>query len=126
MEGAPLAIIASRTFGAVDSFTLLAQQSTVYSAEGDRKETATTRFDRTARKAFFERRTDATEKKTFSIPAQTPRSSVASIRVGPSAVSARPSNSSASPMVDARPAATPNERARPTKSIAGSSRSIPT
>jgi hypothetical protein len=55
----------------VDSATLLSQQSTVYAEEGDRKATATTRFDRRARKAYFERQDSDADRHELPIPAQT-------------------------------------------------------
>src|SRR6267142_1180178 len=44
----------------LDSYTLLPQRGSVYSEEGKRHRFRTTRFDRAARKAFFEYQTDAT------------------------------------------------------------------
>ncbi|OFW22010.1 MAG: hypothetical protein A3H97_02785 [Acidobacteria bacterium RIFCSPLOWO2_02_FULL_65_29] len=53
----------------VDSFTLLSRGGSLYSEEGAEKSTVTTRFDRTARRAFFERRSATLEKADISIPA---------------------------------------------------------
>ena len=55
----------------VDSFTLLSQQGSIYSEEGDRYETATTTFDRRTQKAVFDRRNEGTDRKTFAVPTQT-------------------------------------------------------
>jgi hypothetical protein len=44
----------------LDSVTLLAQRGSTYSEEGHRHRYRTTRFDRTARKVFFELQTDTT------------------------------------------------------------------
>ena len=55
----------------VDSFTLLSERGSLYSEEGAEKTTGTTRFDRRARRAFYERRTDKTDMVDFAIPAGT-------------------------------------------------------
>lgn len=55
----------------VDSVTLLSHGSSLYSEEGAGKATVTTRFDRTARRAFFERQSDTIEKGDIAIPSGT-------------------------------------------------------
>jgi hypothetical protein len=55
----------------LDSVTLLSQQGTLYSEEGNKRATGITRFDRSARRAFYERRQDTTQKVDFAMPAGT-------------------------------------------------------
>jgi len=50
----------------LDSYTLLPQRGSVYSEEGKRHRFKTTRFDRTARKVFFEYQADTTVKADFA------------------------------------------------------------
>jgi hypothetical protein len=73
-DGRPLPLIA-RMFALyykmdtlLDSVTGLSQRSTLYTEEGTRRRTATTRFDRTARKAMFELQADGTARDEFTIP----------------------------------------------------------
>lgn len=73
-EGRPLPMIA-RLFALYykmdtmfDSVTGLSQRSSLYTEEGARKRTATTRFDRTASKAFFELQAEGTAKDEFAVP----------------------------------------------------------
>jgi len=51
----------------LDSYTLLPQRGSVYSEEGSRHRFRTTRFDRTARRAFFEYQTASTIKTDFAV-----------------------------------------------------------
>jgi hypothetical protein len=55
----------------VDTSTLLPQEGTLYSEEGRRQRLGTTRFDREARKAFFELRTETTVRTDLRIPPRT-------------------------------------------------------
>ena len=73
-EGRPLPLIA-RIFALYykmdtlfDSVTGLSQRSSLYTEEGTRRRTATTRFDRTARKALFELQADGTARDEFAVP----------------------------------------------------------
>ncbi len=76
-EGRPLPIVAKiyalyyRMDTLVDCFTLLSRQSTIYSEEGDRRRTATTRFDRGTRRAVYEVEGDAASKTQLNVPSQT-------------------------------------------------------
>lgn len=73
-EGRPLPLIARiytlyyKMDSLLDGATALSQKSTLYSEEGARKRTATTTFDRRARKARFEVYTDTTVKDEFAVP----------------------------------------------------------
>ena len=51
-----------------DSFSTLSQQSVLYSEEGNDRRTATTRFDRGARKALFERQSETTIRDEIVVP----------------------------------------------------------
>ena len=51
----------------LDSYTLLPQRGSVYSEEGSRHRFRTTRFDRAARRAFFEYQTTSTIKTDFAV-----------------------------------------------------------
>jgi hypothetical protein len=53
----------------LDSVTGLSQRSSLYTEEGTRRRTATTRFDRRAQKAFFELQADGTARDDFDVPA---------------------------------------------------------
>jgi hypothetical protein len=53
----------------VDSFSALSQQSAFYSEEGRDHRTATTRFDRPARRALFELQADNVVRNEISVPA---------------------------------------------------------
>ncbi|HMF94396.1 MAG TPA: DUF3108 domain-containing protein [Vicinamibacterales bacterium] len=55
----------------LDSYTLLPQRGSVYSEEGKRHRFKTTRFDRNARKIFFEYQADTTVKADFATSAVT-------------------------------------------------------
>jgi hypothetical protein len=76
-DGRPVPIVARlyslyyRAEALLDSFTLLSQQGSMRSEEGDRRATSTTKFDRAARKAIFERHADTDEKREFEIPSRT-------------------------------------------------------
>jgi hypothetical protein len=76
-EGRPLPIVARiypiyyKMDSLIDSSTLLSRQSSVYSEERDRRKTGTTRFDRPARKAFYEVVGDEATKSQLMVPAQT-------------------------------------------------------
>lgn len=52
----------------VDSATLLSERGSLLSEEGSAKMVGTTRFDRAARRAFYERQSDTLEKVDFPIP----------------------------------------------------------
>lgn len=73
-EGRPLPILARlyqlyyRMNSSLDSFTLLTHRSSLYSEEGSRRRQTATRFDRTARRAFFELTTEATTRTDFAMP----------------------------------------------------------
>jgi len=78
-EGRPLPLIAKlyslyyKMDTLLDTATLLPQQMTLYSEEGRRQRLGTTRFDRTARRAFFEVSGDtavATTRTDVTVPAQ--------------------------------------------------------
>jgi hypothetical protein len=75
VEGRPVQMLARlynlyyRMESLLDSATLLSQRGTLYSEEGTDKTTGTTRFDRPARRAFYERQTDTNSKVDFPIPA---------------------------------------------------------
>jgi hypothetical protein len=51
----------------LDSYTLLPQRGSVYSEEGSRHRFRTTRFDRAAKRAFFEYQTTSTIKSNFAV-----------------------------------------------------------
>jgi hypothetical protein len=51
-----------------DSYSTLSQQSALYAEEGNERRTATTRFDRGARKALFERQTETTQRDEIVVP----------------------------------------------------------
>jgi hypothetical protein len=51
----------------LDSYTLLPQRGSVYSEEGRRHRLRTTRFDRAAKRAFFEYQTATTVKSDFAV-----------------------------------------------------------
>ena len=55
----------------LDSFTLLPQRGSVYSEEGKRHRFKTTQFDRAAKKALFEYKSDTTVKSDFATSAVT-------------------------------------------------------
>lgn len=52
-----------------DSFSTLSQQSALYAEEGNDRRTATTRFDRRARKALFERQSETVVRDEIVVPA---------------------------------------------------------
>ncbi|MGE3704030.1 MAG: DUF3108 domain-containing protein [Vicinamibacterales bacterium] len=54
----------------LDTATLLPRRTTLYSEEGTRQRLGTTRFDRAARKAFFERTGDGSIKTDVTVPPQ--------------------------------------------------------
>jgi hypothetical protein len=76
-EGRPLPMLARlyklyyKMDTLVDSFTLLSQRGSLYSEEGADHQLASTRFDRTARRAFYERQQQTTAKADFPVPANT-------------------------------------------------------
>jgi hypothetical protein len=55
----------------LDVYTLLPQRGSVYTEEGKRRHLKTTRFDRSAKKAFFEYQSATTVKSDFPIAAST-------------------------------------------------------
>lgn len=72
-EGRPTALVAKlytlyyKLDTLLDSYTLLPQRGTVYSEEGSRHRFRTTRFDRPAKRAFFEYQTATTIKTDFPV-----------------------------------------------------------
>lgn len=77
VEGRPIQMLARlynlyyRMESLLDSSTLLSQRGSLYSEEGSDKTTGTTRFDRTARRGYYERQAETTQKSDFPIPAGT-------------------------------------------------------
>jgi len=77
VEGRPIPMLARlynlyyRMDTLLDGGSLLSQRGTLYSEEGSDKTTGTTRFDRGARRAFYERQADTVTKVDFAIPAGT-------------------------------------------------------
>ena len=77
VEGRPVQMLARlynlyyRMESLLDSRTLLSQRGSLYSEEGSDKTTGTTRFDRPARRGFYERQADTNSKIDFPIPAGT-------------------------------------------------------
>lgn len=75
-EGRPLPLIARlytlyyKMDTLLDTSTLLPQEGSLYSEEGRRQRMGTTRFDRTARKAFFELQGDPPIRADVNVPAQ--------------------------------------------------------
>ena len=73
-EGRPLPLLARlynlfyKMDTLVDSRTLLSQRGSLYAEEGAEHRLAATRFDRTARRAFFERQTGQTERHDYAVP----------------------------------------------------------
>jgi Protein of unknown function (DUF3108) len=73
-EGRPLPLIARlyalyyKMDTLMETVTTLSQRSSLYTEEGKRHRTATTRFDRTSRRALFELQADGTARDEFSIP----------------------------------------------------------
>jgi hypothetical protein len=73
-EGRPLPLIARlyalyyKMDTLVDSFTALSQRSSLYIEEGPDHQTATTRFDRPARRALVELRGDTVLRDTLAVP----------------------------------------------------------
>lgn len=76
-EGRPLPLIARlynlyyKMDTLIDSFTLLSQRGALYVEEGNDHRIGSTRFDRAARRAFFELQTEQTAKIDFAVPPQT-------------------------------------------------------
>jgi len=74
-EGRPLPILAKlyklyyKMDTLIDSFTLLSQRGSLYSEEGAAHHLDSTRFDRTARRAFHERQQETTAAGDFPVPA---------------------------------------------------------
>jgi hypothetical protein len=75
-EGRPVPLLARlyslyyKMDALLESYTLLSQRSSLYAEEGADHRTATTRFDRPAKRAFFEEQSDTTAKSDFAIPAE--------------------------------------------------------
>jgi hypothetical protein len=73
-EGRPLPLIAKiytlyyKMDSLLDSYTALSQRTSLYAEEGTRKRSATTTFDRRARKARYELKTDTTVQDEFTVP----------------------------------------------------------
>jgi hypothetical protein len=73
-EGRPLPMLARlynlyyKMDSLVDSRTLLSQRGSLYSEEGDDHRLAATRFDRAARRAFFEVQSGQTAKTDYAVP----------------------------------------------------------
>ena len=55
----------------VDSFTLLSQRGSLYSEEGSDHKLGSTRFDRSAKRAYYEIQSDTLQKSDFAIPTGT-------------------------------------------------------
>jgi hypothetical protein len=76
-EGRPLPIVQRiypiyyKMDSLIDTSTLLSRQSSLVTEERGRRKTATTRFDRSARKAVYEVVGDEPTKTEFAVPAQT-------------------------------------------------------
>jgi hypothetical protein len=76
-EGRPLPILAKlytlyyKMDTLVDSFTLLSQRGSLYSEAGAAHQLDSMRFDRAARRAFYERRHETTANADFPVPANT-------------------------------------------------------
>lgn len=74
-EGRPLPLIARlyplfyKMDSLVDSYSLLAQWSALYTEEGSKKRLASTRFEREANRAQYEIQNEPTSKRTFTLPA---------------------------------------------------------
>jgi hypothetical protein len=77
VEGRPVPLLARlynlyyKMDSLLDSVTLLSQRGTLYSEEGQDRALGMTRFDRSARRAFYERQSGTTDKVDFPIPAGT-------------------------------------------------------
>jgi hypothetical protein len=77
VEGRPVPMLARlynlyyRMESLLDSGTLLSQRGVLYSEEGSDKTTGTTRFDRSSRRAYYERQAEGTAKTDLPIPAGT-------------------------------------------------------
>lgn len=75
VEGRPVPLVAKlynlyyKMETLLDSVTLLSQQGTLYSEEGSKRTTGTSRFDRGARRVFYERQQETTQKADFAVPA---------------------------------------------------------
>ena len=76
-EGKPLPLIARlyplfyKMDSLVDSYSLLSQWSALYMEEGaSKKRLASTRFDRTAKRAHYEIQNDPASKQSFAVPAE--------------------------------------------------------
>jgi hypothetical protein len=77
VEGRPVPLVARlynlyyKMDTLLDSVTLLSQRGSLYSEEGTGRTLGETRFDRDARRAFYERQQETTEKVDYPIPAGT-------------------------------------------------------
>jgi hypothetical protein len=87
-EGRPSALLASlytiyyKADTLLDAFTLLPQRASIYSQEGDRRRTQTTRFDQSGRTARYEMTTKSVVTRTLKLRADTqdPLSALYAIR----------------------------------------------
>src|SRR4051812_18733426 len=76
-EGRPVPLVAAlhalyyKMDTLLDAYGLLSQRGSLYAEEGSDRRTSTTRFDRAAGRAFFEQKSDTTEKTDFPVPALT-------------------------------------------------------
>ena len=76
-EGRPIPLLAKlyslsyRMETLMDSYGLLSQLGSLHAEEGSARRTSTTRFDRPARKVFFEEQTVTTTKLDYPVPANT-------------------------------------------------------
>src|SRR5262249_6719412 len=52
----------------VDTFSTLSQQTAMYAEEGNGRRSATTRFDRNARKALFEQQSETVVREEIAVP----------------------------------------------------------
>jgi hypothetical protein len=74
VEGRPVPLVAAlhplyyKMETLLDAYDLLSQRGSFYSEEGSDRRTSTTRFDRAAKRAFFEQKTETTEKRDFAVP----------------------------------------------------------
>jgi hypothetical protein len=74
-EGRPIPLLARlyslyyKMDSLVDTYTVLSQRGSLYAEEGSARRTATTRFDRGARRVFFEEQSDIPVKLDYAAPA---------------------------------------------------------
>lgn len=77
VEGRPVPLVARlyslyyKMDSFIDAYGLLSQRGSLYSEEGSKRRTTTTRFDRPRGRAFFEQQTETTVSGEFVVPPQT-------------------------------------------------------